>query len=799
MASFGAGLDYRLSENWHASLKYRFAKENRTNSDSLLFVSDAAGNYSNTLYAALTRYFYQNVDAMVQGQFNTGSIKHDVVIGAGYQSQVSEYDNSEGWNDGYFARRRQPVQQHAAHERRRAYRREPLPRSRCTTQTAVYASDTVQFNSRFSALLGVRYTQFRQHTYDPSGAVASQYDANPVTPTFALMFKTDPYSTLYASYVESLEQGGSASNTNVNFPQTFGPLRSKQYEVGFKSDHQKWGANLALFRVDQGYNYTNSANVFVQDGTKRYTGVDASGWVQLASEWRVLGGVMWLDTKAVDVDDPSDRRQARLRRAALHGDGPGRIQPVVSASADACVRRQVRQQHGRRCREHAVRAGLCHVRPERPLRHADRRQGRDVARGHQQPVQPPLLDDGMGLLRPAVGDAHGCGERYVAVLMPGVWRFDDATDAFGDLRMRPVFVRLHRWFGIGIALFLFVSGVTGAVIAWNRELDAALNPEFYYARTHAPALLPLDIANRVEAADPRLHITYLPLGVEPGSTLQVRVEGRLDPATQAPYELGFNQLAIDPATGIVQARREWGALSVTRLNLMPFLYQFHYTLYLPTTASGIAIGVWLLGIVGIVWLFDSVIALVLAFPSPKTWRKSLMFRVRRGGYALVFDLHRSGGVWVWAMLGMIALTSISMNLEKPVMRPVVSFFSTLAPTPESMAQPARPGAARLSRERIVELAAIAGRKMKLESPPARRSKWPRSISMAWAISSPAVTTTFAASAMRGPTGTPRPGNRSAAAFLAAARRAISSCNPSFRCTRDGSSVCRGELRSASWG
>jgi iron complex outermembrane receptor protein len=119
------------------------------------------------------------------------------------------------------------------------------------------------------------------------------------------MYKTDPYSTLYASYVQSLEQGGSAANTNVNFPATFGPLRSKQYEVGFKTDHTKWGANLALFRVDQGYFYTNTANVFVQDGTKRYTGVDASGWLQLAQDWRVMGGVMWLDTKAVDIDDPA--------------------------------------------------------------------------------------------------------------------------------------------------------------------------------------------------------------------------------------------------------------------------------------------------------------------------------------------------------------------------------------------------------------------------------------------------------------------------------------------------------------
>ncbi|MGF6769942.1 iron complex outermembrane receptor protein [Paraburkholderia sp. GAS199] len=304
MASFGTGLDYRLSENWHASVKYRFAKENRTNSDSFLYVSDAAGNYSNTLYAALTRYFYQNVDAMVQGKFNTGSIKHDVVVGASYQTQNAEYSNATGWNDGYFLGNGN-LYNSTLLTNDEVSVGEDLYRQRLITQAAVYASDTVELTSRLSALVGVRYTQFRQHQYDPDGTVASQYSANPVTPTFALMFKTDPYSTVYASYVQSLEQGGAAGNTNVNYPQTFGPLRSTQYEIGYKTDHAKWGANLALFRVDQGYNYTNLQNVFVQDGTKRYTGIDASGWLALTNEWRVMGGMMWLDTKAVDIDDPS--------------------------------------------------------------------------------------------------------------------------------------------------------------------------------------------------------------------------------------------------------------------------------------------------------------------------------------------------------------------------------------------------------------------------------------------------------------------------------------------------------------
>lgn len=101
MASFGTGLEYKISPNWKANIKYRFAKENRTESDSQLSVFNNAGDYTNTLYAALTRYFYQNVDAMVQGTFDTGSVKHDVVAGAGFQTQTSEYDNSTGWNNGY--------------------------------------------------------------------------------------------------------------------------------------------------------------------------------------------------------------------------------------------------------------------------------------------------------------------------------------------------------------------------------------------------------------------------------------------------------------------------------------------------------------------------------------------------------------------------------------------------------------------------------------------------------------------------------------------------------------------------
>lgn len=285
--------------------------------------------------------------------------------------------------------------------------------------------------------------------------------------------------------------------------------------------------------------------------------------------------------------------------------------------------------------------------------------------------------------------------------------------------MRRQLVRLHRWFGIAIALFLFIAGLTGAIIAWDHELDAALNPSFFKARTVGPALSGLELARRVEAADPRLQVTYLPLTAEPGHTLQMMVLPRTNPATQQPYPLDFNQIAVDPATGAIQGRREWGAVSLAPLNLIPFIYKLHYTLHLPFT-GGIDTGTWLMGIVGIVWLFDSVIALWLSFPSFKAWRKSFAFRFGRGSYALTFDLHRSGGVWIWGLLVIVALTSVSMNLSAPVVRPVVSMFSTLTPdpinNPDILRKP-QPGDQVLSRERIVQLAEQAGKAQNLTVPP----------------------------------------------------------------------------------
>ncbi|MEC5160258.1 putative iron-regulated membrane protein [Janthinobacterium sp. CG_S6] len=281
--------------------------------------------------------------------------------------------------------------------------------------------------------------------------------------------------------------------------------------------------------------------------------------------------------------------------------------------------------------------------------------------------------------------------------------------------LRPVLVLLHRWFGLAAAIFLFIAGATGAVISWDHELDAWLNPQLFDARSAGDAgaqMFGVDLARQVERADPRVRVGYVLTAVEPGHTSLLQVEGRIDPATGKPFELGFNQIALDPVTGREQGRRLWGEIGLNRENLLPFLYKLHYTMHIPE-GWGIELGVWLMGIIAVVWVADCLIALWLSFPNWRSWRKSFAFRWRQGGHKLNFDLHRSGAVWVWLLLLLLAVTSVSMNLNRQVMRPLVEALSTLTPSAFDSRQqqpPERPIEAQVSREQVMALARAEARR-----------------------------------------------------------------------------------------
>jgi uncharacterized iron-regulated membrane protein len=277
--------------------------------------------------------------------------------------------------------------------------------------------------------------------------------------------------------------------------------------------------------------------------------------------------------------------------------------------------------------------------------------------------------------------------------------------------MRNLFVLLHRWAGLFTAVFLFVAGLTGAVISWDHELDEWLNPHLFDARIadrSAEPLPALALVDKLEAADPRAKVTYFPLAHETGHTAQFGVEPRLDPATGQPYDLDYNQVFLEPSTGEVVGKRFWGRISLDSENLLPFLYKLHYSMHIPDFNNIDRWGVWFMGVVGIVWLFDGFVGFYLTLPQRlrrnvsagaavsdavlddapagagrrswwQRWKPAWQIKWSGSAYRINFDVHRAFGLWLWLMLLVIAFTSVSMNLGNEVVRPILSTISSLTP------------------------------------------------------------------------------------------------------------------------
>lgn len=274
--------------------------------------------------------------------------------------------------------------------------------------------------------------------------------------------------------------------------------------------------------------------------------------------------------------------------------------------------------------------------------------------------------------------------------------------------MRSAFTLLHRWFGLLIAAFLFMSGVTGAVISWDHELDDLLNPHLMDVQSRGPVLDPLVLAQQLEVRDRRVRATYVPLEPGVGRALAVSVQPRVDSATGRLFEPGYSQVFIDPVTGRELGRRDWGAAwPITSETFVSFLYKLHYSLHVPEMWGIDRWGLWLMGSIAAIWAIDCFIGFYLTFPlrhapNPSRlqdveralrrgwwarWQPAWRIKTSGSGYRISFDVHRAFGLWTWLLLFMLAFTAFSLNFYREIFLPLMSTVSELTPTPFSVRSP----------------------------------------------------------------------------------------------------------------
>ncbi|MDR5880663.1 TonB-dependent receptor [Caballeronia sp. LZ032] len=302
---YTAGLRYHLNQDWTVTASYSFSKSTRYRNESTFYLTDLAGDYDDTRFEGKEGHQLNQWQVMAEGLVKTGPFAHQLVFGASYQKQTSDNTANSFYDQIGTGNLYQPNVNRYDSSGFYTYRNADI------VQKALFASDTIALTSRWSVLGGVRFTNYEQHGYGLDGSTTSTYSKNGVaTPSVALMYKLTPGTTFYASYVESLEAGNVVGTTYANSGAVLNPLRSKQYEVGVKTQNERWSATAALFRIERGAQYANSDNVFVEDGESVFQGVEAGTDVRIGRDWTVGGDVMWIATKYKKGSDFDGNRVA---------------------------------------------------------------------------------------------------------------------------------------------------------------------------------------------------------------------------------------------------------------------------------------------------------------------------------------------------------------------------------------------------------------------------------------------------------------------------------------------------------
>jgi len=293
------GLQWRLEEGWKGRLDYRYAREDVDYVYSTVRIGNAAGDTTVSQSAGIYGFQFQQLQAMLEGQVRTGAVTHQLALGASRQvyQMLDDRDATIATvGAGSLYRDNSLGTGGISNDGHRQYRSTDI------VQDALFASDTLALDERWSLIAGARYTRFDQRDYNDDGTAGDTYRQSPLTPTLALMFKPAEGATLYGSYVEALERGGVAGNNGsggrtANYGEAMGAVRSRQVELGLKAGRERWAATAALFRIRRAAEYVNAANDFVQDGETRYQGLDLWGRYDLTPALSVAGGVMRLDAR----------------------------------------------------------------------------------------------------------------------------------------------------------------------------------------------------------------------------------------------------------------------------------------------------------------------------------------------------------------------------------------------------------------------------------------------------------------------------------------------------------------------
>lgn len=284
--------EYWLAEDWLLTLEAGRAETERDRRFSQFKNYDLGTGEGDLeiFFANGQRYTNTNYRAEVMGRFKTGPLAHELT--AGYTRNRREAYSGD-------SAPRVTVAQNL-YDPRPVAEIEPAaftPGSDSEIlDKGVYVFDRIAFSERWQALVGLRHADYR------NSSATSEFSATETSPNVSLLYKPWRDLSIYASYLEGLEETGTAPASRANSGEILPPAVNKQRELGVKA--RLGGSALlqaALFEIDRPQTTIDSANRFVLGGESEYRGLELSVSGEIGSRWALVASALWLDAEIVSV------------------------------------------------------------------------------------------------------------------------------------------------------------------------------------------------------------------------------------------------------------------------------------------------------------------------------------------------------------------------------------------------------------------------------------------------------------------------------------------------------------------
>ncbi|AJO78718.1 TonB-dependent receptor [Pseudomonas sp. MRSN 12121] len=235
--------------------------------------------------------------AGVRSWFHTGPVSHEVNLAASYF-----YMDFENGGARYAASPSNLYNPRPTPTPSRPTRFDPKVYTE-NRFSGVALSDTLGFfDDRLLLTLGARWQRVKVDDWSDGIKGDTAYDEEKVSPSGGLLFKATDELSLYVNYMEGLSQGKIAPSTSINEDEIFPPFISRQVEAGAKYDAGAFALTAAVFRIKQPAYETNATTrVFGPNGKRQNDGVELSVFGEPLKGFRLLGGVMYIDSELKDT------------------------------------------------------------------------------------------------------------------------------------------------------------------------------------------------------------------------------------------------------------------------------------------------------------------------------------------------------------------------------------------------------------------------------------------------------------------------------------------------------------------